>query len=104
MRQLTDIKFPRVTPEGKRLSNPEVLYYIKVEAIANKEIKTVNNEGIKRTIPYDTLIISRERKPNDDLYEKLQGKVAEVYKIGDCGAIAEIKEAILSANEVARKI
>jgi len=104
LRQLTDVKLPRVTPEGERLSNPEVLYYITVEAIANKEIKTVNNEGIKRSIPYDTLIISRERKPNNDLYEKLQGKVAEVYKIGDCAAIAEIREAILIANEVVRKI
>jgi 2,4-dienoyl-CoA reductase-like NADH-dependent reductase (Old Yellow Enzyme family)/thioredoxin reductase len=104
LRQLTDINWPRATPEGQRVSNPEVLYYITVESIANREIKTVNNEGIKRTIPYDTLIISRERTPNNDLYEKLQGKVAEVYKIGDCAAISEIREAILSANEVARKI
>jgi NADH dehydrogenase FAD-containing subunit len=75
-----------------------------VESIADREIKTVNKEGVKRTIPYDTLIISRERKPNNELYEKLQGRVAEVYKIGDCAAIAEIREAITSANEVARKI
>ena len=46
-RQLTDINLPRVTPEGQRLSNPEVLYHITVEAIANHEIKTVNKEGIK---------------------------------------------------------
>jgi len=64
----------------------------------------MNKEGIKRTIPYDTLIVSRERKPNDELYEKLQGKVAEVYKIGDCGAISEIEEAVIRANEIARKI
>jgi 2,4-dienoyl-CoA reductase-like NADH-dependent reductase (Old Yellow Enzyme family)/thioredoxin reductase len=104
LRQLTDIKWPRVTPEGQRLSNPEVLYHITVESIADREIKTVNKEGVKRTIPYDTLIISRERKPNNELYEKLQGRVAEVYKIGDCAAIAEIREAITSATEVARKI
>ncbi len=103
-RQLTDINIPRVTPEGQRLSNPEMLYHITVEAIADNEIKTVNKEGIKRTIPYDTLIVSRERKPNDELYEKLQGKVAEIYKIGDCSTISEIQEAILSANEIARKI
>ncbi len=103
-RQLTDINVPRVTPEGQRLSNPEVLYYITVEGIANDQIQTVNKNGVKRTIPYDTLIVSRERKPNDELYEKLQGKVAEVYKIGDCSTIFEIQEAILSANEIVRKI
>lgn len=103
-RQLTDVNLPRVTPEGQRLRNPEVLYHITVEGIANNEMKTVNKDGIKRVIPYDTLIISRERKSNDELYEKLQGKVAEIYKIGDCASVAEIQEAIISANEIARKI
>jgi 2,4-dienoyl-CoA reductase-like NADH-dependent reductase (Old Yellow Enzyme family)/thioredoxin reductase len=103
-RQLTDVKYPRATPEGQRLDNPEVLYYITVESIEDHEIKTVNKDGMKRTLPYDTLIISRERKPNDELYEKLQGSVAEVYKIGDCSSIGEIREAVLSANEIARKI
>jgi 2,4-dienoyl-CoA reductase (NADPH2) len=104
MRQLTDINYPRATPEGQRLSNPEVLYHITVEGVANNEIKTLNKDGVKRTIPYDTLIVSRERKSNDELYEQLQGKVGEVYKIGDCASVAEIQEAILSANEIARKI
>jgi len=104
LRQLTDIRVPRVTPEAQRLSNPEVLYHITVESVENGEIKTVNKDGIKRAIPYDTLIVSRERKSNNELYEKLQGKIAEVYKIGDCAAIGEILEAIVSANEVARKI
>ncbi|MBW2709133.1 MAG: FAD-dependent oxidoreductase [Deltaproteobacteria bacterium] len=104
LRQLTDVRLPRVTPEGARLSNPEVLYQITVEDIANNEIKTVNNEGTQRAIPYDTLIISRERTPNDQLFEALQGKVAEVHKIGDCSSIEEIQEAILSANEITRKL
>lgn len=104
LRQLTDINYPRTTPEGQRLTNPEVLYYITVESIDNHEIRTINKDGIKRTLPYDTLIISRERKPNDVLYDRLQGKAPEIYKVGDCGAISEIREAILSANEIARKI
>ncbi|MBT4269028.1 MAG: NAD-binding protein [Deltaproteobacteria bacterium] len=104
LRQLTDIRVPRVTPEGERLSNPEVLYGINVEDISNNEIKTVNNEGTQRTIPYDTLIVSRERTPNDQLYEALQGKVSEVHKIGDCSGIEEIQEAILAANEITRTI
>jgi 2,4-dienoyl-CoA reductase-like NADH-dependent reductase (Old Yellow Enzyme family)/thioredoxin reductase len=104
LRQLTDIPVPRATPEGQRLSNPEVLYYVNVEEIANNEIKTVNNEGTKRILPYDTLIVSRERTPNDNLFQSLEGKVPEIYKIGDCSAIEEIQEAILRANEIVRTV
>jgi len=64
----------------------------------------VDKEGEKRVLPYDTLIISRERATNDSLFDELQGKAAEVYKIGDCSEVGEIKGAIWSANEVARKI
>jgi len=103
-RQLTDFRLPRVKPEEQRLSNPEVLYHIAVESIAGHKINTVNKDGVKRTLPYDTLIISRERKPNNELYEWLQGKAAEIYKIGDCANVAEIREAVVSANEIARKI
>ena len=104
LRKLTDVNVPRETPEAKRVSNPEVLYYINVEDITPDVIKTVSNDGRKRDIPYDTLIISREREPNDSLFNELQGKAPEVYKIGDCSAVGDIKTAIWGANEVARKI
>ena len=104
LRQLTDIRVPRVTPEGERLSNPEVLFGTNVTEISNNEIQIVNSEGAERTIPYDTLIISRERTPNDQLFGALQGMVGEVHKIGDCSGIEEIQEAILAANEIVRKV
>jgi len=103
-RKLTDVNVPRETPEAARVSNPEVLYNINVEDITAGEIRIVDNEGAKRVLPYDTLIISRERAANDSLFDVLQGKAAEVYKIGDCSQVGEIKGAVWSANEVARKI
>ncbi|MCP4753579.1 MAG: FAD-dependent oxidoreductase [Proteobacteria bacterium] len=104
LRQLTDERMPRAAPDEVRVTNPEVLYFITVEDIDNGQIKTVNNEGVKRDLPYDTLIISREREANDSLYDKMQGKAPEVHKIGDCAQVAEIKDAIFGANEIARKI
>ena len=103
-RKLTDVNVPRETPAAARVSNPEVLYNINVEDITAGEIRIVDNEGAKRVLPYDTLIISRERAANDSLFDALQGKAAEVYKIGDCSQVGEIKDAVWSANEVARKI
>jgi len=106
LRRLTDANVPRAVPEAERLSNPKVLYYVDVEGIADGEIKIKvgGNAERKEVLPYDTLIISREREANDSLFNELQGKAAEVHKIGDCSEVGDIKTAIWSANEVARKI
>ena len=63
-------------------------------------------DGFKgeRAIPYDSLIVSLGRKRNDSLLSELQGRVPEVYKIGDCEHNGNINHAIQTANEVARKI
>ena len=104
LRKLTDINVVRETPQAARIDNPEVLYYVDVEEITPEGIRIVDREGKKRVLPYDTFIISRERVSNDSLFEELHGKVAEVYKIGDCSQVGDIKEAIKSANELVRKI
>jgi len=104
LRKLTHVNIPRETPEAKRVSNPEVLYNVDVDDITADGLSVVNKDGVKRVLPYDTLIISRERAANDSLFEGLQGQAAEVYKIGDCSEVGEIQPAIWSANEVARKI
>jgi 2,4-dienoyl-CoA reductase (NADPH2) len=107
LRKLTDINVPRPTPDTARVSNPEVLFHIDVEEITPEGIKINDKDGNKKVLPYDTLIISTrfgEMKRNDSLFDGLQGKVTEIYKIGDCSDIKGIKEAIWSANEIARKI
>ncbi len=103
-RKLMDINVPRGTPEAVRASNLQVLYYIDVEDITAGGIKIVDKDGRSSVLPYDTLIISRERASNDSLFGELEGKAAEVHKIGDCSEVGNIRAAIWSANEVARKI
>jgi len=103
-KRLTDINMVRNGSGEARLTNPKVLYNIKVEDITPEGINIVSRQGLKDTLPYDTLIISRGRKPVDSIYDELEGKVKEIYKIGDCSKVANIKGAVWSANEVARKI
>jgi len=104
MRKLTDVNIPRETPEAQKVSNPKVMYYVDVEKIEDGQIFIIDRDLGRKTLQYDTLIISRERAPNDSLFNGLQGKIPEVYKIGDCAAVADIKKAIWSANEIARTI
>jgi 2-enoate reductase len=107
-RKLTDINFARGgLTDIARVKNPEVLYNVEVEDITSDGISIRTGTGGKVTLAYDTLIISQrfgERSCNDSLFDALQEKVAEVYKIGDCLQARGIQEAIFSANEVARKI
>jgi 2,4-dienoyl-CoA reductase-like NADH-dependent reductase (Old Yellow Enzyme family)/thioredoxin reductase len=107
-RKLTDIPFERAEPEAQKLMNPEVLFHTQVKAVRSDEVDIVDQEGNERTLPYDNLIISLRRRPEDSLFEQLQGKVPEVYKIGDrvnfdeeIDNPANIQGAIFSANEVA---
>jgi 2,4-dienoyl-CoA reductase-like NADH-dependent reductase (Old Yellow Enzyme family)/thioredoxin reductase len=105
LRKLTDLNLVRVPgTESERVYNPQVLLYVDVKDITAEGIRIRNNEEVEKTIPYDTLIISLQRASNDSFFDQLQGKAAEVYKIGDCAKVGEIREAIWSANAVARKI
>jgi 2,4-dienoyl-CoA reductase-like NADH-dependent reductase (Old Yellow Enzyme family)/thioredoxin reductase len=104
VRKMTDVNVVRAGPETKRVGNPQMLYNIKVEDISSDGISIVDMDNKKSVLTYDTLIISRGRRKNDSLFGELEGRVKEVYRIGDCSAARNIEKAVWSANEVARKI
>jgi 2,4-dienoyl-CoA reductase-like NADH-dependent reductase (Old Yellow Enzyme family)/thioredoxin reductase len=104
LRKLTDVRVPRAVPEAARMSNPEVLCNVKVEQITEEGIHLVDKDGGKRLLAYDTLIASGRNKASDAMFKELQGKPWEVYRIGDCIRPANIKTAVVEANEVARRI
>jgi len=104
LKKLTDIDFPRATPEEAKLKNAKVLYDVEVQDITPDGIKVVLKEEGETVIPYDTLIISLGRRRNGALLQQLQAKVPEVYCVGDCQRVGNINHAIATANEVARKI
>ncbi len=102
-RKLTDRNFIRRSEDAYKALNPLVLFRSKVEAVEHKGIR-INHNGLSKVIPYDVLIVSGGRKGNIELLKELEGIAPELYKIGDCSAISNINRAIVTANEVARKI
>jgi thioredoxin reductase len=104
VRALCDVNMVRELPMQQRVKNCKVMYFIDVEKIDGQGLHLVNKDGAKSILPYDTLIISRERASNNALFEQLKGTAPEVYNIGDSEKVGEIKDAVWAANEVARKI
>ena len=52
----------------------------------------------------DTIILALGLKPETDVLKALQGKVKELYSVGDCENPAKIIDAIWGAFDVARAL
>ena len=64
------------------------------ESVKDAVTGAVTGEGRKETIKADSIILAVGYQANDGLYKAFQGKVPEVYCIGDCCQPAKILEAI----------
>lgn len=67
---------------------------VKYEEITDKGLSLVTKEGERLTIEADTIVPAIPLRPNTELFEALQGKVPEIYLIGDCREPHLILEAI----------
>jgi len=85
-------------------NNPGVKTGRKLKKVTASDVVIVDDEGNEEYFPYDTFIVSRGRKSNDELFHELKETVTEIHSIGDANKIGEITEAMTAANEIARKI
>jgi len=103
-RKLTDVNAVRADDVSQRMREIEILCNIRVQEIGHSNVRISEREGRERVLDFDTMIVSRGREKNDEMFDALQGKAAEVYKIGDCDTAGNIRGAITSANDLARDI
>jgi len=61
-------------------------------------------KGEKRTAECDTVVMAGDVEPNLELQKALEGKVPELYAIGDCQGLGLIRRAIHDGAGVACKI
>ena len=72
--------------------------------ITDKGLTIITQEGERQTIETDSIIPAMPLKPNTGLLKSLEGKVPEVYAIGNCREPLQIVDAIADGWRIARAI
>ena len=80
--------------DGLRSKKVTLLASTTCEEIKEGSVRVTTAEGKKETIPADTVIIAAGYKANDRLYKALEGKVPEIYCIGNSSKPRRILEAV----------
>jgi len=77
---------------------------VKNTEITDKGLVITIKEGKKETIEADSVVATSPMAPNTGLLKSLEGKVPEIYAIGDCREPRLIVDAIAEGWRIARKI
>lgn len=72
--------------------------------ITKEGLTIITREGKRQTIEADTIVTALPLKPNTELFKALEGKVPEIYNVGDCGEPGLIIDAVAEGNRIARSI
>lgn len=95
-------------PHMNKIMLIDLLKQNNVKVITSKSLLEVTDEGAvlidssfrRHNVTADTVAIAIGFRPDRELYNKLHGKVVDLYLIGDAYQAANIMDAIWSANEV----
>jgi len=77
---------------------------VKNMEITDKGLIIITKEGDKQTIEAESVVATSPLKPNTGLLKSLEGKVPEVYVIGDCREPRLIVDAIADGWRITRNI
>jgi len=81
-----------------------VMHGVKYIEINDKGLVIINKEGDKQLLKADTIVPSLVLEPNLELFKALEGKVPEVYAIGDCREPNWIVDAVADGWRIARTL
>jgi 2,4-dienoyl-CoA reductase (NADPH2) len=77
---------------------------VKYEEITDKGLTIITKEGKRQTIAADTIVPALPLTPNTELLKSLEGKVYEIYAIGDGKEPRLIPDAIADGWQIAQTI
>ena len=81
-----------------------VLTSTKVKALGKGWALVEDASGTRKLEGFDTIVLAVGSKPDDRLAKDLEGKVGELYVIGDASKPGEILQAVYDAEDAAIKI
>ena len=77
---------------------------VRYEEIKEEGLVITTREGERKTLEADTIITALLLQPNIELIKSLEGKVPEIYQIGDCREAGYMPDAIADGSRLARDI
>lgn len=80
--------------DGLRSKKVTMLALVTCREINESGVTVTTAENETQTFPADTVVLAVGYQANDNLFKKLQGKVTEIYNIGDSAEPKRIMEAI----------
>ncbi len=82
-----------------------------VEMVSELDYKEITDDGLtiiqdggEKLIPADTIVVAAGGDPDDGLYHALEGKVAEIYRIGNAKEVRNCLAAVYEGAEIGRAI
>ena len=90
--------------EWFRMKEIPLITGVKDMEIVDNGLTLITEQGEKRTIEADSIIPALPQKSNTALLKSLEGKVPEVYPVGDCSEAGLIVDAIGTSWRIARQI
>ena len=87
-----------------RFHKVDILTNTSLLEVKNNEVIVINQSFSKHTLKTDTVVLAVGLAPDQDLYRDLQGKIHNLYLIGDSRQARNIMGAIWDAYEVARTV
>jgi len=89
-----------------RLSSKGVtlLTGVRYQEITDQGVIITTQKGRTHTVEADTVVLAAGSLTDSDLYESIEGKVPELYRIGDCVEPRDIKSAVTEGYFTALKV
>jgi len=81
-----------------------ILTGAKCQELTDSGLAIITREGEKQTIAADSVVLAAGETPNRVLLQRLEGKVPEIYPIGDCVEPGGIAEAIADGCRIGLRI
>jgi NADPH-dependent 2,4-dienoyl-CoA reductase/sulfur reductase-like enzyme len=105
--QMATKVIPRIRePLLKRLADAgvEMLVSLKCTQVTEEGIEIEDEEGRQQTIEANTIIVAAGSRPNQELLERLKGKVPQIHLAGDCVEPRDIMAAMADGARVGRAL